>query len=217
MGIYENVRNVLAELPLGVTLVAAVKYATPEQVKELIKAGITELGFNTYQQMLEVKNILSEKLLSNVNFHFIGHLQSNKVRKVMKLGVRLIQSVDSYKLAKKISLVGVEEGIFQDILVQVKTDKSKEYGILPSELGEFLLSIKDMGNITIRGLMTIPPFEHNPENTRKYFALTKKLFEKASGLLGKQLDYLSMGMSDDYKVALEEGANMIRLGRVLYR
>jgi len=217
LGVYENAKNILAELPPSVTLVAAVKYATPEQIKELISAGITELGFNTYQHMLEVKNVLSEELLSKVNFHFIGHLQSNKVRKVMKLGVRLIQSVDSYKLARKISLVGVEEGILQGVLVQVKTDESKDYGVLPSELEDFLLLLKDLKSISVQGLMTIPPFDYNAEHNRKYFALTRNLFEKACALLGRRLEYLSMGMSDDYKIALEEGANMIRLGRILYK
>ena len=168
MGVYENAKNILAELPPSVTLVAAVKYATPKQVKELISAGITELGFNTYQHMLEVKNVLSEELLSKVNFHFIGHLQSNKVRKVMKLGVRLIQSVDSYKLARKISLVGVEEGILQGVLVQVKTDESKDYGVLPSELEDFLLLLKDLKSISVQGLMTIPPFDYNAEHNSKY-------------------------------------------------
>jgi len=217
MGIKENVSRILSEIPKEVILVAAVKYANIEQIKELVEAGVTELGFNTYQQMVDVKQAMPGKVLSNVNFHFIGHLQSNKVRKVMKLGTSLIQSIDSYHLAEKMQLVGEEEGLFQDILVQVKTDDAKEYGIPPLELEEFLLRLKELDHLSIRGLMTIPHVEKNPEDARKYFAKMSGLFEKSCGILGTQLDYLSMGMSDDYKIAIEEGANMIRLGRILFK
>ena len=216
MSINDNVKRILSELPENVILVAAVKYADVEQIKQLIKAGVTELGFNMYQQMEEVKGEIPEKVLGNVNFHFIGHLQRNKVRHVMKLGAILIQSLDSYKLATRISRIGEEEGIYQDVLVQVKTDPSKDYGVDPLKLEEFIRSVNEMGYITVRGLMTIPPLPEKPEDSRKYFSRVKGLFENASGWLGEPLDYLSMGMSDDYKVALEEGANMVRLGRVLY-
>lgn len=217
LSISENVKRILGEMPKDVILIAAVKYANLEQIKELVDSGITELGFNTYQQMEEVRENLKPDILRNLGFHFIGHLQSNKVRKVMKLRPVLIQSVDSYKLANKINLIGQEEGIYQDVLVQVKTDPNKDYGIDPLELEEFMRAVNEMEYITVRGLMTIPPLLEKPEDSRKYFSRSAGLFETAGSWLGASLDYLSMGMSDDYKVALEEGANMIRLGRVLYK
>jgi hypothetical protein len=218
LSIKDNVSKILGGIPSDVIMVAAVKYASVEQIKELVGSGISELGFNTYQQMEEVKNALdsSENWRGKANLHFIGHLQSNKAKKVVKLGAKLIQSVDSLKLATIIDSAAKEQGIIQDILVQVRTDESKEYGVNPDELENFLTQLNDLQNLKVSGLMTIPPVTEKAEDARKHFVMMKELFEKTSALLGRRLDYLSLGMSDDYKIAIEEGANMVRVGRVLF-
>src|SRR3989338_9043853 len=213
MVIEEKVLEVRETIPKNVALVAAVKYISNEQILELIKSGVLDLGFNTYQQLKSVKPLLA----SSIRAHFIGHLQANKARKVLECGISLVQSVDSYKLASKIDSVCSELGFNQGILLQVKTDESKSYGIMPAEIEKIALKIeKNLSNVKIKGLMTIPPIA-NPEEARKYFLLTKKIFDSLSKKLGRKMEYLSMGMSDDYKVAIEEGANMVRIGRALFR
>ena len=213
MAIAENVEKIKNSIPDNATLVAAVKYASNEQILELVEAGVRDLGFNTYQQLKSTKELLP----SGVKIHFIGHLQSNKVRKVLQENVFLIQSVDSYKLAEKIDKAANELEIKQDILLQVKTDESKEYGFSALEIEEASLKMNNnLKNINIKGLMTIPPLLENPEDSRKYFSLMKKLFDNASEILSKKLEYLSMGMSNDYKIAIEEGANVLRIGRAIF-
>ena len=211
--IKENVLKIRGNIPGNVTLVAAVKYASSEQILELVKAGVLDLGFNTYHQLKSTKPLLP----GNVKIHFIGHLQTNKARKALECGISLVQSVDSYKLAGKIDSVCSELGINQGILLQVKTDESKSYGIILGEVENIALKIeKNLSNVKIMGLMTIPPIA-DPEEARKYFSLTKNLFDSLSKKLGRKMEYLSMGMSDDYKAAIEEGANMVRIGRALFQ
>ena len=214
MAIAENVEKIKNSIPDNPTLVAAVKYASNEQILELIKAGVKDLGFNTYRQLKEAKKLLP----SDARIHFIGHLQSNKVRKVLQENVFLIQSVDSYKLAEKIDNVARELRIKQDILLEVKTDENKKHGFSALETEEVSLKINNnFKNINIKGLMTIPPLSENSNNSRKYFSSVKSLFDNISEKMDKKLDYLSMGMSDDYKIAIEEGSNMVRIGRALFR
>ena len=214
MAIAENVEKIKNSIPDNATLVAAVKYASNEQILELIKAGVKDLGFNTYRQLKEAKKLLP----SDARIHFIGHLQSNKVRKVLQENVFLIQSVDSYKLAEKIDNVARELRIKQDILLEVKTDENKKHGFSALETEEVSLKINNnFKNINIKGLMTIPPLSENSNNSRKYFSSVKSLFDNISEKMDKKLDYLSMGMSDDYKIAIEEGSNMVRIGRALFR
>lgn len=214
MPIAENFEKIRKSIPDGVTLVAAVKYASNEQILELAKAGVKDFGFNTYQQLKEAK----ASLPSDVRIHFIGHLQSNKVRKVLQENVFLIQSVDSYKLAEKIDKVANELGIKQGILLQVRTDENKKHGFSASETENIASKINNnLKNVNIKGLMTVPPLSENSNHSRRYFSLVKNLFNNISKKMDKKLECLSMGMSDDYKVAIEEGANMVRIGRVLFR
>ncbi len=213
MSIAENVEKIRNSIPDDITIVAAVKYASNEQILELVKAGVKDFGFNTYQQLKQVKALLP----SDARIYFIGHLQSNKVRKVLQENVFLIQSVDSYKLTEKIDRVANELGIKQDILLQVKTDETKKHGFSASETENIVLEINNnLKSIKIKGLMTIPPLSANTHDSRKYFSSMKKLFDKLTKKKNKKLEYLSMGMSDDYKIAIEEGANMVRIGRALF-
>ena len=214
MPIAENVKKIRNSIPDNMTLVAAVKYASNEQILELVKAGVKDFGFNTYQQLKEVKKLLP----SDARIHFIGHLQNNKVRKVLQENVFLVQSLDSYKLAEKIDKVAKELRIRQDILLQVKTDENKKHGFSALETEEVSLKINNnFKNIKIKGLMTIPPLSDDANNPRRYFSLVKNSFDNISKKMDRKLEYLSMGMSDDYKVAIEEGSNVVRIGRALFQ
>ena len=213
MSIAENVEKIRNSIPDDVLLVAAVKYASNEQILELVKAGAKDFGFNTYQQLREAKALLP----SDARMHFIGHLQSNKVRKVLQEKAFLVQSVDSYNLAEKIDDVAGKLGIKQDILLQVKIDETKKHGFSALETENVASKINNsLKNIKIKGLMTIPPLSENPNNSRRYFSLVKNLFDDISKKMDKKLEYLSMGMSDDYKISIEEGSNMVRIGRAIF-
>ncbi|MBI2522857.1 YggS family pyridoxal phosphate-dependent enzyme [Candidatus Woesearchaeota archaeon] len=213
MAIKENVQEIRRNIPVYVTLVAAVKYASNEQILELVKSGVKDLGFNTHQQLKKTRQLLT----SDARIHFIGHLQSNKVRKVLQENIFLIQSVDSYSLAERINNAANELGIKQNILLQVKTDESKKHGFSALEIEEISLKINNnLKNIKVKGLMTIPPLSFNPEDSRKYFSLVQNLSDNISKKINKKLEYLSMGMSDDYKIAIEEGSNMVRIGRAIF-
>lgn len=209
MTITQNIQNILNEIGDKTTLVVAVKYAAPDQVTTVVDAGATDLGFNTYQQMKETAPTLPE----SAKLHFIGTLQKNKAKKVVELDPTLIQSVDSYPLAKKINDSAKSINKTQDILLQVKTDPKKETGIPPKDIGDLAQKIGALDNIKTSGLMTVHPYSENPEDSRPYFRQMRTLFENPQ----KKLEILSMGMSDDYKIAIEEGATMVRVGSRIFR
>ncbi|RLG14376.1 MAG: YggS family pyridoxal phosphate-dependent enzyme [Candidatus Nanohalarchaeota archaeon] len=213
MNIKKNIDNVLNTVGSKAIVVIAVKYANLEQIKTVLNAGATNLGFNTYQQMEEVKKIID----NHVKLHFIGTLQKNKAKKVMALNPALIQSIDSEELCQKINSAAKKSDKIQDILIQVKTDTNKTTGISPPNLEKLLKSADIMSHINILGLMTVHPYSDNPENSRQYFSKMNTYFKKSSKILRNKPKYLSMGMSNDYKIAIEEGANMVRIGSAIFR
>ena len=210
--IEDNVKGLLEKMQSEVTLVAAVKYASKKQIDEAIKAGVTDIGFNNYQQMKD----LAPYLPLEIKTHFIGTLQLNKAKKVVNLNPYLIESVDSYELAEKINNAAKEKKTIQKILIQVKTDEKKVTGLEPDDLLKLLDQISTLKYLSLEGLMTIPPESENPEDSRKYFKELKDLKEKAEKHLKKDLRYLSMGMTDDYQIAIEEGASIVRIGRKIF-
>lgn len=210
--IEDNVNEFLKNIPSDVTLVAAVKYASKIQIDEAIKVGVTDIGFNHYQQMKE----LAPYLPPEIKTHFIGTLQLNKAKKVVNLNPYLIESVDSYELAEKINNAAKEKKAIQKILIQVKTDEKKHTGLEPDDLLKLLDQISTLKYLSFEGLMTIPPKSEDPENSRKYFKELKYLKNKAEKHLKKHLQYLSMGMTDDYQIAIEEGASIVRIGRKIF-
>lgn len=210
--IEDNVKELLNKIPPDVTLVAAVKYASKIQIGEAITAGVTDIGFNHYQQMKE----LAPYLPPEIKTHFIGTLQLNKAKKVVNLNPYLIESVDSYELAEKINNAAKEKKIIQKILIQVKTDEKKHSGLEPDDLLKLLDQISTLKYLSFEGLMTIPPKSEDPEDSRKYFKELKDLKDKAEKHLKKHLQYLSMGMTDDYQIAIEEGASIVRIGRKVF-
>ena len=210
--IEDNVKELLKKIPSDVTLVAAVKYTSKIQIDEAIKVGVTDIGFNHYQQMKD----LAPYLPPEIKTHFIGTLQLNKAKKVVNLNPYLIESVDSYELAEKINNAAKEKKTIQKILIQVKTDEKKHTGLEPDDLLKLLDQISILKYLSFEGLMTIPPESEDPEDSRKYFKELKDLKDKAEKHLKEHLQHLSMGMTDDYQIAIEEGASIVRIGRKVF-
>lgn len=205
--IKENVQKILAELPEGVKLVAAAKTRTAAEVKQAIEAGVKIIGENYVQ---EAEQIVKE-LGKSAKFHFIGHLQKNKVKKAVEI-FDLIETVDSYKLAREIDRRCEQIGKVMPIFIEINSgQEGQKFGVLPQEVENLVKQISMLKNIKIMGLMTMGPLT----NFRPCFKTTKKLFDKIN-VPGIEMKYLSMGMSGSYKIAIEEGANLVRLGTKLF-
>lgn len=196
-----------------VLLVAVTKTHPPKMINEAIKAGVTDIGENKPQ---EIRDKYDDVL--KVNWHMIGHLQTNKVKYVVGKCV-LIHSVDSVKLAEEIDRQARKIGIVQDILIEVNiSGEETKSGINPEKIYEMLDIIKDFQNIRVRGLMTIAPKTDNSITSKLHFDNIHKLFvdirqKKYDNI---SMDYLSMGMSGDYEQAIECGANIVRVGSAIF-
>lgn len=198
-----------------IIFLAATKTVEPVYINHAISLGLKYIGENRVQEMLSKYD---EYDLNNSELHFIGHLQSNKIRQIVGK-VKLIQSVDSIKLAKEISRQGELKNIDTDILVEVNIgDEESKSGVEPERLEELLCQISELDHISVKGLMTIPPICDNKSEISEYFARMNKLFIdiKSKKLDNINMDFLSMGMSSDYKEAIMEGANMVRIGSSLF-
>lgn len=221
MSIIQNYQKIRKEIPNNVTIIIAAKTRTKKELLEVIAAGATDIGENYVQEAEEMYNSLGEAA-TKVRWHMIGHLQKNKINKALKI-FDVIQTVDSYKKAKAINQ-RVEATGAGPIPVYIEINIGSEMtkaGVEPKyEVVEKL--IKDMSeleHITIEGLMTMGPRFGNPEDSRPYFRKTKEIYEriKALNLSNINMRTLSMGMSNSYRVAIEEGSNMVRLGTVIFR
>jgi len=191
----------------GVRLVAVTKQATIEQVREAVEAGISDIGENRVKEALLKKAELDSHI---VTWHMIGHLQTNKVKEALKV-FSLIHSVDSIKLAETIDKEAGKIGKVQDVLVEVNVSgEGSKFGIKPAVLGNFLEETGRLKNIRVLGLMTMAPFADDAEDARPDF---KKLKELA---VRYNLKELSMGMTQDFEVAVEEGATIVRIGMAIF-
>ena len=197
-----------------VLLCAVTKTRTADEINEAIAAGITDIGENKVQEIMDKFDSVKP-----VSWHLIGHLQTNKVKYIIDK-VSMIHSVDSLHLAQEIDKRAAQHGITMDILIQVNSaQEESKFGISTDETEGMIRDILDKcPNIRIRGLMCIAPFAENPEDVRVYFAQVKKLYDEYSSIEHKNLDfkYLSMGMSHDYEVAILEGSNLIRVGTAIF-
>ncbi len=192
------------------TIIAVSKYYSVEKMREAYRAGLNNFGENRVLDAIEKIHSLEEEIASKSHYHMIGHLQSNKVKKAVGV-FDLIHSVDSLKLATDIDNAAGQKGIVQKILIQVNNaGEEQKSGIAPVHLEKLIEGIKELKNIKLEGLMTIAPLTDDTVLIRKLFCEMRHLKEKF------HLKELSMGMSNDYKIALEEGATMIRLGRTLF-
>ena len=196
-----------------ITLLAATKTVDANTINYAISKGISYIGENKVQELL-----FKNDDVVGAHRHFIGHLQTNKVKDIIDK-VKLIQSVDSIKLAKEISKQAKKQGIVMDILLEVNIGgEESKWGFTPETL---LLAVKEIAgfdNLSIKGLMAIPPICENMEQNRKYFRKMYKLFIDigAEKIDNSSMEILSMGMSDDFDIAIEEGATLVRLGTALF-
>jgi len=212
--IKKNVRAVLGELPPDVQLVAAAKSRTPEQIREAVEAGVKLVGENYVQEAAGAFAVLGR----SVKWHFIGHLQKNKVKRAVEI-FDMIETVDSAELAAEIGKRCAAAGKVMSVLVEVNSGREpQKSGVLPEEATRLIAEIAGLSNIKVMGLMTMGPIAGDPEKARPYFIETKKLFDriKAEGISGVEMEHLSMGMTNSYRVAIEEGANIIRVGTGIF-
>jgi pyridoxal phosphate enzyme (YggS family) len=212
--ITQNVSQILNELPHHVVLLAAAKSRQPQEIREAIAAGIKIIGENYLQEAEKAR----EALGAEVEWHFIGHLQKNKVKKAVVL-FDMIETVDSVEIAREIDRRCGQIGKIMPVLIEVNSGReSQKAGVYPEKTEELVMAISALPNIRIMGLMTMGPYLANPEDLRPYFAETKRLFEsiKELKLPRVTMKYLSMGMTDSYKIAVEEGANLVRIGSKIF-
>lgn len=197
-----------------VLLVAVTKLHTADEINEAIDAGITDIGENKVQEIMDKFDAVKP-----VRWHLIGHLQTNKVKYIIDK-VSMIHSVDSLKLAKEIDKRAEQHGITMDILIQVNSAmEESKFGVTTEETEQLISEIANQcPNIKIKGLMCIAPYEENPEDARTYFAQVKKIFDKYIDNKNKNIDfkYLSMGMTNDFEIAILEGSNLIRVGTAIF-
>ena len=208
--------------PDEITLVCVTKNIDAETAREAIGAGITDIGENRVQEALSKNRVLHKSLadarqcsvageLPNIKWHMIGHLQTNKVKDAVRI-FDLIHSLDSVRLAEAIDKAAKNLNKVQDVLIEVNASgEPSKFGVSPDETEKLLRDISRLDNIKARGLMAIAPIVDNPERARPYFRLLRELKDRVNNL-----QLLSMGMSQDYEVAIEEGSNIVRIGRAIF-
>ena len=197
-----------------ITLIAVSKTKPLADIEELITCGCTEFGENKVQELVDKYENVSTK----VNWHLIGHLQTNKVKYIVDK-VSLIHSVDSLKLAKEIEKEAIKKNVCVDILVQVNVaNEDTKFGLDTSQVLQLVEDISLLSHVKIKGLMTIAPYVENPEDNRGYFKELKQLLLdiKSKNIDNVDMSILSMGMTNDYEVAIEEGATMVRVGTGIF-
>jgi PLP dependent protein len=212
--IRDKVKRFLEELPPGVRLVGAAKTRTPEEILEAVEAGMEIVGENYVQEAERAFEVIGHR----VKWHLIGHLQRNKVRKAVPI-FDMIETVDSVKLAGEIDRVCKKVEKVMPVLIEINSaEEEQKAGVFPSRAASVIREIAALERVRVQGLMTMGPFTGNPEEARPYFRITRELFETVNGMQipGVDLRYLSMGMSNSYRVALEEGANLVRIGTRIF-
>lgn len=201
--------------PEDIKLMAVTKTVEPEYINYAISQGIDLIGENKVQEFMSKKEFLN---LENCKAHLIGHLQTNKVKKIIG-EVDMIQSLDSEHLAREISNRSAALGINTDVLIEVNIGgEDCKTGLEVSKLQELIYAVSEMPGIKVRGLMTVPPFSEDSEQARGFFANMYKLFidMRSKKIDNISMDILSMGMSGDYCQAIEEGSTLVRVGSAIF-
>jgi pyridoxal phosphate enzyme (YggS family) len=209
-----NVKAILAELPPGVELVAAAKTRTAAEVLEAIEAGVKIIGENYVQEAAGVFTAVGRR----ARWHFIGHLQTNKVKKAVGI-FDLVETVDSIALGREIDKRSAAAAKTMDVLVEVNSGREpQKAGVLPEEAEPLVRSLAALPHLRVLGLMTMGPFEGDPEDSRPYFKETRRVWEELRALAvpGAEMRHLSMGMTNSWRVAVEEGATMVRIGTAIF-
>ncbi|MHC4691616.1 MAG: YggS family pyridoxal phosphate-dependent enzyme [Planctomycetota bacterium] len=210
-----------------IKLVVVTKSATIEAIQEVIRLGFTDLGENRVQQLKKVSTQISEflekenddsALPKKVNWHMVGHLQRNKVRQVLPTA-SLIHSVDTLRLAEEINTLAAKLSLCSKILMQVNiSNEPQKYGVPVGATTHLAEQIETLPNVKLIGLMTMAPLTHNKDLIRACFVRARELFIELRGekIVGPQFTELSMGMSSDYEIAVEEGATILRIGSAIF-
>lgn len=204
--------------PDSITLMGVSKTVEPERIKEAHAAGIRVFGENRVQEFAEKSSALAE--LKDAEWHLIGHLQSNKSNKAAEL-FSAVDSVDSFRLAERLNEAAKQSGKKLSVLIEIKVGEEDSKAGIPldsPEVENLLLAAPKLSNLQIRGLMTVPPFTEDPEGARPYFRLLRDLRDTiaARNLPSLSMDVLSMGMSHDFEVAIEEGSTCVRVGSAIF-
>ena len=210
MSIEKNISEIKKNLNENITLIAVSKYHSEEEIMEAYNAGLRDFGENKVQDM--VKKM--ENLPKDINWHLIGHLQTNKVKYIVGK-THLIHSVDSLELANEINKRSAKENVITDCLIQINsTGIEDRFGVSPDEAVDFAEKMKEFGNIRVKGIMGMAPIT---DDATPYFTLLKNIFDdlKSKNLIDG--DVLSMGMSSDYETAVKCGSTMVRIGSALFR
>lgn len=197
-----------------VTLIAVSKTKPVSMIEELLPGGTRDFGENKVQELMEKYEVLPKE----IRWHLIGHLQRNKVKYIVDKAY-LIHSVDSLRLAETISEEGVKKGVTVPVLIEVNVaGEESKFGVSPEETEELVRSIAKLPAIQVKGLMTIAPYVENPEDNRVHFSKLKQLSVdiRNKNIDNVSVDVLSMGMTGDYQVAIEEGATMVRVGTGIF-
>jgi len=198
-----------------ITVIAVTKTVDYKRANEAIEAGLNNLGENRVQEFM---NKYEQMDNSNINWHIIGHLQTNKVKYIINK-VKLIHSLESLSLAEEINKRSKQNGVVTEVLIELNIgEEESKFGIKNNELIDFIKSVENLEYIKIVGLMTVAPYAENREDVRWVFKEMKNLYDVVSNMSFKnvQMKYLSMGMTNDYDVAIEEGSNVIRIGTAIF-
>lgn len=212
--ICEAVRQIQKTIPPDVLLLAAAKTRSMEEVEAVIQAGITHIGYNYVQEALPI----IQSIGSRATWHMIGHLQQNKV-KITAQYFDTVETVDSWRLAQSLDRHCTNLGKVMPVLIEINSGhEATKTGVIPEDVEALILQISTLKSLRVEGLMTMGPRFGDPEDARPYFKATRAIFERlaTSKLPNISMRYLSMGMSNSYLVAIEEGANIIRIGTKLF-
>lgn len=211
----ENTCKKIGRNPKDITVIAVSKTVESKRAKEAVNAGINNLGENRVQELIKKYDELSDL---DVKWHMIGHLQKNKVKYIIDKTV-LIHSVESLSLAEEINKRAEKNNFVANVLIELNIgEEESKFGINEENVYDFITSMEQFENIKVLGLMTVAPFCENPEDVRWVFKKMKNIYDKIStmNLRNTEMNYLSMGMTNDYEIAIEEGSNIIRIGTAIF-
>ncbi len=217
----ENIKNNLLEIqeqiaPYTPEIIAVTKYFGVDAIVDGYKVGLRNFGESRAVEAVEKINTLPQEIKENSKFHFIGHLQTNKVSKVVA-NFDVIHSIDSVKLAEVVSNEAVRQGKVQDVFVQLNNaEEEQKFGFSKRTLEENFSSLAELKGIKILGLMNIAPFEADEQELESLFEDIRQTQLKLSSEFGVEMQNISMGMSNDYHIAVKHGATMLRIGRKLF-
>ncbi|MBT7705887.1 YggS family pyridoxal phosphate-dependent enzyme [archaeon] len=219
MSIKENYERILGEIPGNVKLVVVIKGRTAEEITEAITAGAKYIGGNYVQETSELHDKLKNRP-EKIEWHTIGHLQSNKINKALSFS-DTIQTIDSYEKADMINQKSARLGKITNTYLEINIgEETSKHGVTPEyeNIKDIIMKISKLENIKLTGLMTMGPTVGSQEELRPYFKKMKEIFDKISNLNipNADMETLSMGMSKSYKIAIEEGSNMVRIGTAIF-